>query len=445
MTGSRAASGDAVAAYFQTIAARHPRCFWLDGAAGRDWSGSTSYLGWLDDDDVSMSYDARAGVVRRHCAGATKEVGTDVFEVLADELRTGPEDAAWFGYFGYAARPDLPARASADVPDAVWMRARHVRRFAHAPVEVPGAAAVVSHGLDEGRREDYLTAFSQVQEQLRAGNSYEVNLTYRVEREAHLDPVATYLALRARNPAPYAGFLQHDVAGARSWLLSSSPERFVAIDRDGWVESRPIKGTTPRGATPEDDAWLAARLAGDARFRAENLMIVDLLRNDIGAVSRPGTVGVPRLMEVESYASVHQLVSTVRGRLRDRTDPVTAIRALFPPGSMTGAPKRRTMQIIDDVEDSARGAYAGAFGRIDARGDADLGVIIRSLTTDGSGRWSLGTGGGITVHSESEPELAETRVKAARLLDVLTRPAAPLTGDAEEPSSAPDPQRKVRR
>ncbi|MFG1928770.1 anthranilate synthase component I family protein [Cryptosporangium sp. NPDC048952] len=416
---------------FSEIAASCGRCFWLDGAAGRDWSGRRSYLGWLEPGDVSISYSARAGVVRRHQASRTEDIGTDVFEALQHEIATGPSDAQWFGYFGYAARPDLPARPSEDLPDAVWMCPSHLRVVTHPLTEAPGPSAVLPHPLDPGRERSYREAFTLVQDELHAGNTYETNLTYRVTLQRAVSPVAAYLELRRRNPAPYAGFLQHDVPGAHAWLLSSSPERFVTVDADRWAESRPIKGTTARGATDEDDEWLRSRLAHDPRFRAENLMIVDLLRNDLGIVSEPGTVSTPGLMEVESYASVHQLVSTVRGRLREELTTVEAIRALFPPGSMTGAPKRRTMEIIDRIEDSPRGAYAGAFGRIAASGEADLGVIIRSLTTDGSGNWALGTGGGITVHSEADFELAETRVKATRLQDVL-READDTTTGADE-------------
>ena len=194
------------------------------------------------------------------------------------------------------------------------------------------------------------------------------------------------------------------------------------MDRDGWLETKPIKGTTPRGSTPDEDAALRLSLATDRKYRAENLMIVDLLRNDLSLVCAPGTVTVPTLMEVESYASVHQLVSTVRGRLREGIGTVDALRALFPAGSMTGAPKLRTMSIIEAVEDTPRGVYAGAFGWVGADGRADLGVVIRSLVatraTDGW-RYELGTGGGITVRSDVDEEYAETRWKAERLLGAV--------------------------
>ncbi len=246
----------------------------------------------------------------------------------------------------------------------------------------------------------YDRAFGRVQEQLRAGNSYEVNLTYR-DHVTHgvtgdLDPLEVYLRLRATNPAPYAGLLSH----RGTHLLSSSPERFATVDRHRVVETRPIKGTTPRGATPEQDEQLRHRLATDPKFRAENLMIVDLLRNDLSMVCEVGSVEVPSLMAVESYASVHQLVSTVRGHLRDDVSTLGALWALFPAGSMTGAPKLRTMQVIDAVEGSPRGLYAGAFGWICADGRADLGVVIRSLYGGSGSGWWLGTGGGITVRSE---------------------------------------------
>jgi para-aminobenzoate synthetase len=266
-----------------------------------------------------------------------------------------------------------------------------------------------------GTPPEYAAAFEAVQEQLHAGNSYEVNLTYRLDVRSDLDPVTAYLRLRDLNPAPYAGFLQHQ----GSWLLSSSPERYATIDRHRMIVTKPIKGTTPRGDSAEEDEALRARLATDPKYRAENLMIVDLLRNDLAMVSEPGSVEVPVLMDVESYESVHQLVSTIRGRLRDDVTTMGALRALFPAGSMTGAPKLRTMQIVQDVETSPRGVYAGAFGWISGDGRADLGVVIRSLTTDGSGLWQLGTGGAITVRSDVEEEYAESRWKAERLLRVF--------------------------
>jgi para-aminobenzoate synthetase len=277
--------------------------------------------------------------------------------------------------------------------------------------------AGVSTRHDGRLGEGYAAAFAEVQRQLRLGNSYEVNLTYRETVASDLDPVTAYLRLRELNPAPYSGYLQHH--GVR--LLSSSPERYATVDRHRVIEAKPIKGTTPRGATAAEDDQHRAHLAADPRFQAENLMIVDLMRNDLSMVCAAGTVTVPALMHIESYESVHQLVSTVRGRLREDITTIGALRELFPAGSMTGAPKRRTMEIIDAVETTPRGVYAGAFGWLSADGRADLSVVIRSLVSTPRGGYVLGTGGGITVRSTVEEEYAETRWKVERLRAALQR------------------------
>jgi len=404
---------------FREATAAHQRCFWLDGGGAREWSGRRSLIGVLEPDDVSLTYSAAAREVTRHVDGESEVVGSDVFEVLQDELAAGSSRDQWFGYLGYASRPDLPAAPSADVPDAVWMRPSIVRLFEHGfQRSSPGFDTLAALAAQPAEAA-YAAAFQTVQEHLHAGNSYEVNLTYRLELESGVDPVSAYLRLRELNPAPYAGFLQHDVPGAEAWLLSASPERYALVTRDEddghlTLETKPIKGTTPRGDDLLSDEEQRVLLATDPKYRAENLMIVDLLRNDLSMVCEPGTVQVPALMAVESYETVHQLVSTVRGRLRDDVGTVQALRAMFPAGSMTGAPKLRTMQIIDEVESTPRGAYAGAFGWLAADGRADLGVVIRSLTTTGDGTYRLGTGGGITVHSDLVEEYAESRWKAER-------------------------------
>jgi para-aminobenzoate synthetase len=426
---------DPVAA-FTEVAAGHSRCVWLDGGGAREWSRQRSIIGWLGEDDVSLTYDAARREVTRHAGGTSVVVGDDPFAVLEAELDAGSPSDQWFGYFGYAARPDLPARPDPDLPDAIWMRPSRIRMFEH------GGAVLQESPVDRGflhlsafanpdkRQEtspsspptEYAEAFDIVQEHLHAGNSYEVNLTHRIRIASDTDPASAYLRLRSLNPAPYAGFLQHSVPGrpdASGWLLSSSPERYALVTDDRYLETKPIKGTTARGSTAEEDDAARERLATDPKFRAENLMIVDLLRNDLSQVCEVGTVEVPVLMEVESYTSVHQLVSTVRGRLRDDVTTVGALRALFPPGSMTGAPKLRTMEIIDAVEATPRGAYAGAFGWVSGDGRADLGVVIRTLLTAGDG-YLIGTGGGITVDSDVVDEYTETQWKAERLLRALS-------------------------
>ncbi len=435
MSPADSATTDPVA-FFTDVAARHPRCFWLDGGGAREWSGRRSIIGWLDDDDVSLTYSAARREVTRHQGGRATVVGDDIFAVLESEL-AGSAGGQWFGYLGYACRPDLPARPDPDLPDAVWMRASHVRSFEHEVLRenLTFSGEVLPENVRNPRisgdsctpAPPYATAYTRVQEQLHAGNTYEVNLTYRLAEESAADPAALYLRLRELNPAPYAGFLQHDVAtvpGARAWLLSSSPERYALITADRALETKPIKGTTPRGADAAEDERQRHELATHPKYRAENLMIVDLLRNDLAQVCEVGSVEVPHLMEVESYTTVHQLVSTVRGQLREDVSSIAALRALFPAGSMTGAPKLRTMQVIDAVEETPRGAYAGAFGWISSDGRADLGVVIRSLMTAGNGRYLLGTGGGVTVQSDLQQEWDEARLKAERLLSAV-RPITP--------------------
>ncbi len=426
---------DAVRAGF----ASSDRVFWLDGGGSRDWSGRRSLVGVLDENDVSLTFDATRREVIRHQGGRTELVGTDIFVVLEQEVArdAGDPDVHWVGCFGYASRPDLPARPWGHGPDAIWMRSSDIQFFNHDTSTVEGQATASRSRPPSAAPSWYADAFAHVQEELHAGNSYEVNLTYREKLAStaldHREVLDTYLRLRASNPAPYAGLLRH----RGTHLLSSSPERYATIDRLRWLETKPIKGTTPRGATEPEDEALRAQLASDPRFRGENLMIVDLLRNDLSMVCEVGTVEVPSLMQVESYATVHQLVSTVRGELRDDVSTLGALRALFPAGSMTGAPKLRTMQIVDDVETTPRGLYAGAFGWICADGRADLGVVIRSLYAGPDGAWWVGTGGGITVRSDVEGEWAETLWKAERMRAAARSnrpPEGPVPGDHQAPT-----------
>lgn len=263
--------------------------------------------------------------------------------------------------------------------------------------------------------EAYMDAVRASQHEIYEGNSYEVCLTAQtVARIQNPSPelfFELYRRQRAHNAAPYAAYLR---CGDFS-VLSSSPERFLSVDTHRNAQTKPIKGTIARGATPEEDAAAAAWLRTDEKTRAENLMIVDLLRNDLSTVSDPASVRVPVLMGVESYSTVHQLVSTVSSRLREGISAVTAARACFPGGSMTGAPKPSTMQIIERLEGRARGVYSGALGFASADGSANLSIVIRTLVAHDEGTVTLAAGGAIVADSDPTAEYEEmlTKLRAA--------------------------------
>jgi para-aminobenzoate synthetase component I len=265
--------------------------------------------------------------------------------------------------------------------------------------------------------EHYVDMVRACQEAIVEGEAYQLCLTNEATIDGPVDAVATYLALRESSETHHGAFVRiGDVA-----VLSASPEQFLSLSPDGVIESKPIKGTRPRGVDAATDSTLIDELHGSEKERAENLMIVDLMRNDIGRVSALGSVEVTSLLAVESYPHVHQLVSTVRGRLNDGLDAVDVIHACFPAGSMTGAPKRRATEILDTLEDRARGIYSGAIGYLSVDGSMDLAMVIRSIIVDSAGA-TIGAGGGITALSVPVEELAEAKLKASALIAAIRRP-----------------------
>jgi para-aminobenzoate synthetase len=271
----------------------------------------------------------------------------------------------------------------------------------------------------ERTAELYLREIELSRERLVAGESYEICLTNRASAAPTEEPLALYRRLRHGNPAPYAAYIRFGELA----VLSSSPELFLGIEPNGEVEARPVKGTVRRGESAAEDVRLAAELRAGPKFRAENVTIVDLLRNDLGKVCEYGSVAASALFEVESYATVHQLVSTVRGKLRPEVGPLDCIRACFPPGSMTGAPKRRTMAIIDELEGAPRGVYSGSIGYLGLGGAVDLSVAIRTIVCDRFAT-TIGAGGAIVLDSDPQLELEEMLLKLeapARALGATVR------------------------
>lgn len=331
------------------------------------------------------------------------------------------EAAVWIVSCAPAGCPDPGAREWADAVEEV-LASRSGPDDGAAP---PDAAQPRSAGTDPADlelllltpRARYLEQVGACLDLLRQGESYEVCLTTQARTPSVLPPLVQYRRQRAANPAPYAAFLAlGDVS-----VLCSSPERFLTVDPGGAVETRPIKGTAPRGADPAEDEALRHALATSGKTRAENLMIVDLVRHDLGRVCEPGSVVVPDLGRVESYATVHQLVSTVRGTLAPGVGATGAFRACFPPGSMTGAPKVRTVQIIARLEGRARGLYSGSLGFFSTTGAADLAVVIRTAVVAG-GVVSIGAGGAVVLASDPAEEHEEVLLKVrAPLVAALGR------------------------
>ncbi|ALG08706.1 aminodeoxychorismate synthase component I [Kibdelosporangium phytohabitans] len=448
--------------------------FWLDSAHVEPGLARFSHLGDRSGPlGESVGYRVGDGrvTIAQTGSGTRHEPGS-IFDYLGRELARREIDApplpsdfkcGYVGYFGYELKADcgaLPGHVSPD-PDAQWIFSDRALTVDHeqgrtyllalddgtpgteraatawlhrAEAVVEGFVAATADarslrrrqkspdpGLPEPwlvrDREQYLADVDACRDELLRGESYEICLTNAVEIPQAGGGYEFYRELRRCNPAPYGAYLRF----GEMHVACSSPERFLRVDRERVVETKPIKGTVRRGTTPQEDDQLRKDLVTSTKTFAENLMIVDLLRNDLGRVCEISSVHVPSLMAVESYATVHQLVSTVRGRLRAGTSVIDCVRACFPGGSMTGAPKLRTMEIIDSLETRARGVYSGSIGFLGCDGTADLNIVIRTAVLS-DGRWHVGAGGAIVLDSDPVEEYEEMLLKASSTLRAHPNP-----------------------
>jgi anthranilate synthase component 1 len=435
---------------FEALFGSAPAVFWLDSSDGSGWS----YLG--DGEPLAVGQEGVLGALAEALASARSPGAVDV--------SAAPDGMAfrlgWVGRLDYELwRSTASGRtASGRVgPGGAFLVAEHMLALDHGtgdawlvafdggdgirwldeaedilaslqsapepspapllPLEPPPTAqAPPPAGAVSWRHSDadYLALIGSCQAAIRAGDAYQLCLTNAATVPGAFDPLAVHRRLRSISPAPHAGLLRV----GESTLVSASPERFLRVTPDGLATTRPIKGTRRRGAGEREDRLLRRELQESVKERAENLMIVDLMRNDLSRVCDLGSVRVTALLQVESYAQVHQLVSAVEGRLTAGTTAVDAVRALFPAGSMTGAPKLRAIEILAALEAAPRGVYSGAFGYLGVDGALDLAMVIRSVVLAPGGA-AVGAGGGITALSDPAEELEEVRLKAAPLLRAL--------------------------
>jgi para-aminobenzoate synthetase len=453
---------------YERLFADHDPSFWLDSADAPTWLAQCSYMGTTAGAErCFVTYDVDSGELKVSRGDGEEVEHRSIFDYLDRELKRiaveSPEGidrglvGGYVGYLGYELKADCgsPNVHSSDLPDAAMMLANRVVAVDHTrdktyvfalcrgedpeaelwleaardlieaaiarpPAERPLAPPAEPDGhvsFRSGRgRERYLADIAKSQAELLAGESYEVCLTDQFSTDAAPEPFELYRQLRRSNASPFAAFLRFGEYA----VVSSSPERFISVDRERKVMARPIKGTVSRVADPAEDAARRAELEADEKTYAEHLMIVDLLRNDLGVVCDVDSVHVPHLMVVEPYATVHQMVSTIVGRLEDGRSAVDCVRATFPGGSMTGAPKERTMEIIDDLEAEARGVYSGSIGYFGADGSTDLNIVIRTIVMR-PGRTTIGAGGAIVMQSDPQDEFDEILLKARAPMAAIAR------------------------
>lgn len=448
-------------AVFLALYGNSPHAFWLDSSMQKaglsrysfmgDDSGPLAQLIQYQSDSQRLKIADRNGArIERKCLFDFLKQQLQRYTLL-DNVLDLPFKGGLVGYFGYELKQECGGEQmhKSELPDAafiltdryiaidaekekIWLVALEQTNDAAASswfdrvteilskLEQPAPPAL---GNRKQRlvckltqdKDEYCQNILRAQEEIRNGETYEVCLTNRVNIDVDVEPLTLYRTLRRINPAPYASFLRFSDFS----IVCSSPERFLTIDANGRAESKPIKGTIRRGSNEDEDRKLAEILRTCEKDRSENLMIVDLVRNDLGRVSQAGSVKVPKLMQIESFATVHQLVSTIESRLAVDKDAIDCIKAAFPGGSMTGAPKIRTLQIIDKLESSARGVYSGAIGYLSFDGAVDLNIVIRTMVIQ-KRKVTLGTGGAIIALSDAEMEFEEILLKSRALLKALS-------------------------
>jgi len=395
------------AVLFSALYGAERRAFWLDGP--------TTYLGTgIGCDPADHRYPEARDPLPGGAVGYRAYEGEDhwlrVERVLSLTGATG----------------DLELRALPGPGATAWLdaTAEAVESLRGRVADVAVTAVPPATPRATRSREQYLADIAICKGHLARGESYEICLTNRLRLDPVDDPLALHLQLRARTPTGRSAYLRMDEVA----ICSATPETFLTITADGAVTARPIKGTAARHDDPVIDAETAARLATDPKTRAENLMIVDLLRNDLNRVCETGSVAVPGYLEVETYATLHQLVSTITGRLRPGLTALDAVAAAMPPGSMTGAPKERTVAILAAIEPEPRGVYSGILGVLGADGSADLSVVIRTAvcTPDGV---MIGVGGAIVWASDPIAEYDETMLKARALLEAYAAIGGGVTAE----------------
>ena len=400
---------------FITLYANQPGAFWLDREHHPTSRFSvmgvgveTSELPSFREQDADLPFAFRPGVVGAiHYSNSAKDTSnTSLLKVDRALVYDHDTKAIYFV-------ADLESRKEFDD----WHRAALLRLAltggGAASYELNFPAATAAELVAEDDKQTYLQKIATAQQHIAAGDVYQLCLTTRLRGEYVGDPLSFFLRLRKQHPAPYSCFMR---IGEKT-IVSISPELFISV-HNGRVISSPIKGTRKRSSDQEQDRKLIEELGADPKERAENLMIVDLIRNDLSAVCEPSSVAVESLLAVRSYSTVHQLVSDVSGQLAEGASPLDALRALFPGGSMTGAPKEKAMEIISSLETSERDVYSGAIGYITAGLEMELGMVIRTAVFDRD-TVSIGIGGGITSDSQPESEHEEIQLKAIALASVL--------------------------